>query len=83
MINLYKQDGETLYGIKEFIVDSLEDIKELPKNGRVGSIALIISTGQVYIFNGEKKWTPIGNSSSEDSDNDEIVDTSETSNSST
>ena len=83
MINLYKQEGETLYGIKEFIIDSLEDIKNLPKNVRVGSMAIIIPTGQVYIFNGEKKWTPIGNSSSEDSDNDEIVDTSETSSSST
>lgn len=83
MVNLYKQDGETLYGIKEFIIDSLEDIKGLPKNVSVGSMALVIPTGEVYIFNGEKEWTPIGNSSSEDSDNDEIVDTSETSNSST
>lgn len=97
MVNLYKQDGETLYGIKEYIVDSLNDVKDLPKNVKVGSMALIVSTGQVYVFNGEKKWTPIGNSSSGgssatdcscdeilnmiDSDNDGIVDTSETSNS--
>lgn len=63
MVNLYKQDGETLYGIKEFIVDSLEDIKELPKNVRVGSMALVIPTGGIYVFNGKKEWTPIGNSS--------------------
>lgn len=60
MVNLYKQDGETLYGIKEFILDSVDDIPSLPTNIKVGSSALIISTGELYIFNGEKQWVEIG-----------------------
>ena len=57
---LYKQDGEVLYGIKEFLIDSEEDLKKLPKNIRIGSSALNISSGELFILNGEKKWTLIG-----------------------
>ncbi len=57
MINLYKQDGETLYGIKEFIVDSAEEVQNLPtKKIGVGSTAIVISDGSIYIFNGSHKW---------------------------
>lgn len=61
MINLYKQDGETLYGIKEFLLDSQEDVKNLPiEKVHVGSIALVISSGELYVFNGNKEWTMVG-----------------------
>ena len=62
MINLYKQDGETLYGIKEFILDSEDDIKDLPTNKKVhtGSTALIIPTGALYILNSSYEWIEIG-----------------------
>lgn len=63
MFNLYKQDGETLYGIKEFILDSADDIKSLPTNIRIGSTALIIPTAEVYILNGSKTWIEIGTES--------------------
>ena len=60
MYILYKQDGETLYGIKEFVLDSVDDIKNLPKNIRVGSTALIIPTAEIYILNSSKTWVKIG-----------------------
>lgn len=60
MINLYRQDGETLYGIKEFLLDSVEDLTQLPKNIRCGSSALIIPTGELYILDGKKEWTLLG-----------------------
>lgn len=66
MINLYKQDGDTLYGIKEFIIDSAEDIANLPTNIpkiRVGSTALVISSGDLYILNSAGKWVLLGSSS--------------------
>ena len=65
MINLYRQDGETLYGIKEFILDSPEDLSNLPTNIRSGSSALIIPTGEVYFLNGSKQWTMVGGESTE------------------
>lgn len=58
MISLHKQDGETLYGIKEYLLDSPQDIEKLPTNVRVGSSALVISTGDLYIFNGNEVWVP-------------------------
>ena len=66
MINLYKQDGDTLYGIKEFILDSAEDVANLPTNIpkiRVGSTALVISSGDLYMLNGDGKWVLIGGGS--------------------
>lgn len=61
MINLYRQDGETIYGIKEFILDSVEDVKDLPTTKiRIGSTALVISSGDLYMFNGEGNWVAVG-----------------------
>lgn len=67
MINLYKQDGDTLYGIKEFIVDNKEDIANLPTNIpkiRVGSTAFVISSGDIYMLNSSGKWVATGGESS-------------------
>ena len=64
MINLYKQDGETLYGVKEYILDSPEDITSLPINVRPGSTALVISTSDIYMLNGNKQWVLMGGGSS-------------------
>ena len=58
MVNLYRQDGETLYGIKEFLLDSVEDLAKLPTNLRSGSSALIIP-------NGDKEWIIFGGKSAE------------------
>lgn len=60
MMNLYKQDGETLYGVKEFLLDSVDDLSSLPTNIRSGSSALIISTGDLYMLNGDKQWVLLG-----------------------
>lgn len=60
MVNLYRQDGETLYGIKEFLLDSVDDLSSLPTNIRSGSSALIIPTGELYMLNGDKQWVLLG-----------------------
>lgn len=91
MISLYKQDGELLYGIKEFLLDSESDLSALPTNIKSGSSALVISTGKKYFLNGEKKWVALGSSSNSnggdsssedffnqiDKNNDGIVDQAE------
>ena len=62
MITLYKQDGEILYGIKEFVLDSEDDLKDLytHKKVHVGSTAFVIPTGALYILNGSHKWIEVG-----------------------
>ena len=63
MINLYKQDGEILYGIKEYLLDSPDDLIDLPRDIRTGSTALVISTGEKYILDGNKNWVFINSPS--------------------
>lgn len=92
MVSLYKQDGETLYGIKEFLLDSVEDLTDIPiAKLKPGSSALIIPTGELYIFSGNKEWQVLGGKtitenpdailSKFDIDNDGIIDRSEESDS--
>ena len=66
MITLYKQDGEILYGIKEFVLDSEDDLKDLytHKKVHVGSTAFVIPTGTLYILNGSHKWVEVGGTGS-------------------
>ena len=61
MIILYKQDGEVLYGIKEFLLDSLDDVAQLPTDIRSGSSARVLPTGEVFFLNGSKQWIPVKN----------------------
>lgn len=59
MVNLYKQDGEAVYGLKEYIVDTPDDIAQLPTNIpkiKVGSTALVISTGELYMLDSAGVW---------------------------
>lgn len=90
MITLYRQDGEILYGIKDFLLDSEEDLQNLKTHWKSGSSALVISSGKRYILNGKKEWVLFGGNSSSsgnsscndllnqlDQDGDGIIDQSE------
>jgi len=56
MYGLISHDGNPAYGLKEFVVDTPEDIKNLPINALMGSTALVISTGEVYMINSKGEW---------------------------
>lgn len=53
-IQIYK-NGPT-QGLKTFICDKEEDIENLPTNIKMGCMAYIIATGNVYIINSEGEW---------------------------
>lgn len=59
MIGIMKNGGHTTYGLKEYVVDSTEDINSLPLDGVMGSTAFVIETGDVYMLNGKKEWVKI------------------------
>ena len=44
MINLLSQSGHQGYGIKEYVLDTLADLDNLPITDKTGSTAFIIST---------------------------------------
>ena len=44
MINLLSQSGHQGYGIKEYVLDTIADLDDLPVTDKMGSTAFIIST---------------------------------------
>lgn len=59
MIKLTSQSGHTSYGLKEYIVDTEEDIKTLSLDDPMGSTAFVINGALIYIMNGKKEWVKI------------------------
>lgn len=60
-INIYSNSGNAAYGVKEYIIDTVADIDDLPKTGELGSAALCLENGEVYFFRPDsKKWLPLG-----------------------
>ena len=53
------QSGHTAYGLKEFALDTPEDLNNLPIDITPGSIAFIISTGSVYMLNNQSEWVEV------------------------
>lgn len=56
MIKLISSNGEVQYDVNEYVCDTLDDIAKLPKNCAMGSFAIVISTGDVFILNSNKEW---------------------------
>lgn len=63
MIAKNSQSGHVTYGLQEFTVDTEADVKMLPLDVPMGSSALCVETGAVYILNGNREWKIFGESS--------------------
>lgn len=59
MIRIMSQSGHQAYGVKEYVLDTAVELKELPLDDKMGSVALVIETSDVYILNGEKEWVKL------------------------
>lgn len=44
------------YGVKSFVVDSMDDLPNLPINCNPGSKAFVIDGGKRYILNNSHQW---------------------------
>lgn len=60
MINIISQSGKTTTYLKEFVIDTPEDVINLPTDVPAGSTALCIQDGEVYIFGGDGQWHTVG-----------------------
>lgn len=58
MYKITSNDGDIAYGIKEFVCDTPEDLKDLPSCA-MGSVAFIISTAEAYMINSKKEWVKL------------------------
>lgn len=59
-INVYSNSGDIEYGIREWIIDTKEDLKNLPRNCEMGSAALCLEDGEVYFFSPTYGWVVPG-----------------------
>lgn len=64
---ILSQSGHTAYGIKEFVVDTTDDIEKLPIDVPMGSAALVIENGAVWMINSKHEWKEIMSSSESNS----------------
>lgn len=57
MIALKNQNGNGQFGTKKYLLDDEEDLKQLPLDENIGTVASIIETGNVYLFSPKhSKW---------------------------
>ena len=59
MITKTSQSGHATYGLKEFIIDTVNDLKYLPVNVPMGSTAFCIENSSVYMINSSGEWVEI------------------------
>lgn len=58
MYKITSNDGDIAYGVKEFVCDTPDDLKDLP-NCAMGSVAIVISTAEVFMLNSKKEWVKL------------------------
>lgn len=58
MYKITSNDGDIAYGIKEFVCDTLEDLKDLPSCA-MGSVAFVIATAEIFMINSKKEWVKL------------------------
>lgn len=67
MISMLSNDGEISYGIRDWLADSIDDIKKIPLKGAApGSRVLVTDDMTIYILSNNKEWIPYTGISGED-----------------
>ena len=58
---IIKNSGHTAYGLKEYVVDTLQELNELSVDDPQGSLATVINGGNLkyYMMNGNHEWKEI------------------------
>lgn len=58
MYTVRAHDGDVEYGINEYVCDTEEELKDLPRC-KMGSAALVLENSTVYVKDGNGDWRPI------------------------
>ena len=54
---LVKQGGRTDYNYKEYYLDTASELSSIPVDSCCpGSVAYVISNGEIYMLNNQKVW---------------------------
>ena len=58
-IKMISTNGQIQYGVDEFVIDSPDDLKKLPSRSQMGSAALCLENGTVYMKNSQGEWKEV------------------------
>ena len=56
---LTSTNGQIQYGVDEYIIDSPDDLVKLPSRSAMGSVALCLSDGAVYVKDSQGEWKEV------------------------
>jgi hypothetical protein len=61
MYFMKKNDDDTARGVSEYICDSVEDLENLPPRCAPGSVAIVLTPGDmaIYMKSPEGKWVKL------------------------
>lgn len=60
MYKLYNAGRQANIQLREYVVDTPDDIATLPESDPFGSVALVISTGDIYMKNSSGEYHKLG-----------------------
>jgi len=63
MVSLTSFAGRKAYNVKEYTIDSVDDLSNLPITAEPGSTAFVIKSSETYMLDGNKQWVKIATSS--------------------
>lgn len=58
-MQIISTSGHTTYGLQEFVLVNEDEVSKLPVDCVAGSSALVITTGNLYMYNGTD-WVQLG-----------------------
>ena len=75
MVKIIENNGRVAYGIKRYMVGTVEDIKNilLTSNVAAGSTVIVTSTGAEYILDNKRHWVKVANSGGGGAPGDEVI----------
>ena len=59
MYKITKNNGHIAYDVKEFVLDTDDDLVDLPLDCGQGSTAFVISSKSMYILNSSREWVKL------------------------
>ena len=58
-VKMTSTNGQVQYNIDEFVIDTPDDLQKLPKKSAMGSAALCLSDGSVWVKGSDGQWVEV------------------------
>lgn len=59
MIKLTAVSGDIVYDVHEYAIDTVDELSKIPQSCAMGSTAIVIATGEIYMKNGSGEWVKL------------------------